>query len=212
VTRTARKSKPPPRLSDEFRALEALAARGDPSLGQIVEALGQRGHALVIVFLTLPFAFPLPLWGISSVFGALIALTAVHMMLAGRLWLPRRWAARPVHGRTVRAVCRTARRLLARTERFIRPRGRFLHAHPGMARLNGLLVCLAALFLALPLPIPGTNLAPAWVILLICVGTLEQDGLLVALGYAAFAAGAGVASALVWPLLHWELVRGWWGG
>ena len=200
------------RLSDEFRALEKLAARGNPPLGRIVAAMGRRGHAMVIVFMTLPFAFPLPVWGLSTVFGGLIALTAVHMMVSGRLWLPKRWAARPIPAKTVRGVCRTALRMLARSERYIRPRGRFLHAQPGMAFLNGFLVLLAALFLALPLPIPGSNLAPSWVILLICVGILEQDGLLVALGHAAFIAGAVVSYAFVWPFLNWDQVRGWWGG
>jgi hypothetical protein len=80
-----------------------------------------------------------------------------------------------------------------------------------MVRINALLMLLAGLFLALPLPIPGTNLAPSWVILLICIGTLEEDGLLVVLGYAAFAAGTGIAYLLIWPLLNWEQVRGWFG-
>lgn len=198
-----------PRLSDAFRDLEALAAGGALTLGTIVEEMGRRGHAMVILFLTLPFSLPLPVWGLSTPFGLVIALTALHMTMTQRLWLPRRLAARMVPAETVRAIAGAAKRVLARTEHFIRPRGRFLHAHPVMVRFNGLLMFLAGVFLALPLPIPGTNLAPSWVILLICIGTLEEDGLLVVLGYGAFAVGTGVAWLLVWPLLNWEQVLGW---
>jgi hypothetical protein len=199
------------RLSDAFSALAALAERGDPTLGEIVQEMGLRGHAMVILFLTLPFSLPLPFWGLSSPFGVAIAITALHMMVTNRLWLPRRIAARPVPAATVRAIAAAAQRLLLRTERYIRPRGRFFHAHPAMVRCNALLILLAGAFLALPLPIPGTNLAPAWLILLICVGTLEKDGLLVVLGYGAFTVAIGVAYLLIWPLLNWEQVRGWFG-
>jgi hypothetical protein len=197
------------RLSSAFAALAALAEGGDPTLGALVAEMGRRGHAMVILFLTLPFSLPLPVWGLSTPFGIAVALTALHMMLAGRLWLPRRIAARPVPAATVRAIAQAAQRLLARTECYIRPRGRFFHAHPGMVRFNALLMFLAGVFLALPLPIPGTNLAPSWLILFICVGTLEEDGLLVVLGYCAFAVGVAIAWLLLWPLLNWEHVRGW---
>ncbi len=201
----------PQRLSEAFRAVEAMANEGSPTLGAIVQEMGRRGHAMVILFLTLPFSLPLPVWGLSTPFGLVIALTALHMMLTQRLWLPRRLAARTVRAETVRAIAAAAQRVLTRMERYIRPRGRFLYANAAMVRFNGLLIFLAAVFLALPLPIPGTNLAPSWVILLICIGTLEEDGLLVALGYGAFAVGTGIAYLLIWPLLNWEQVRGWFG-
>ena len=199
------------RLSEAFRALEALAAEGDPTLEVIVQTMGQRGHAMVILILTLPFCLPLPVWGLSTPFGIAIAVMALHMMITRRLWLPRRIAQRPVPAQTVRGIAAAAQRLLARTERYIRPRARVLHNHPVAARFNALLILLAGLFLALPLPIPGTNLAPAWLIVLICVGTLEEDGLLVALGYVAFAVAVGTAYLLLWPLMNWQQVSGWLG-
>ncbi len=199
------------RLSEAFRALESLAEGGSPTLSAIVQEMGRRGHAMVILFLTLPFSLPLPVWGLSTPFGLVIALTALHMTFTQRLWLPRRLAARTVPADTVRAISAAAQRVLVRTERFVRPRGRFFHTNAAMVRLNGLLMFLAGVFLALPLPIPGTNLAPSWVILLICIGTLEEDGLLVVLGYGAFAIATGIGWLLLWPLLNWEQVLGWFG-
>src|SRR5690349_1931981 len=105
------------RLSDAFAALSALADQGDPTLGAIVQEMGRRGHAMVILFLTLPFSLPLPVWGLSTPFGIAIAFTALHMMVTNRLWLPARIAQRPVPARTVRAISDAAHRLLQRTER-----------------------------------------------------------------------------------------------
>jgi hypothetical protein len=97
------------RLSDAFRALEAVAGEGSPTLGAIVQEMGRRGHAMVILFLTLPFSLPLPVWGLSTPFGLVIALTALHMMLTRRLWLPRRLAARSVPSPPRPSACWRAR-------------------------------------------------------------------------------------------------------
>jgi hypothetical protein len=203
--------RPRSRLAGQFAALEALAERGDLPLGEIVHEIGRHGHALVILVLTIPFSLPLPVWGLSTPFGLVIALTALHMIFTRHLWIPGPLARRTVPAATVRAIAQAARRVLARTERFIRPRARALAAHPALAALNGALMAIAALFLALPLPIPGSNIAPSWVLLLIGAGTLEEDGVLVALGWAMFAVACALAWVLAWPLLNWDQVRAWLG-
>lgn len=52
-----------------------------------------------------------------------------------------------------------------------------------MEKVNGLAICLLGILLALPLPIPLSNLTAAWSILLIAFGILEDDGLFVIIGY-----------------------------
>ena len=54
---------------------------------------------------------------------------------------------------------------------------------PVMKKINGLSVMLAALFLALPLPIPLSNLIAGWSILWINMGVVEDDGFVVLVGY-----------------------------
>ena len=69
--------------------------------------------------------------------------------------------------------------LLARIDRFIRPRLLILTGSVTINRCNGLLIMLAALLLMLPLgAIPFTNAMPAWAILLLAIGMLQRDGLL----------------------------------
>ena len=48
---------------------------------------------------------------------------------------------------------------------------------------DGLIIVLLGVFLALPLPIPTTNMGVAWPILLVSLGVLENDGLFISLGY-----------------------------
>jgi hypothetical protein len=52
-----------------------------------------------------------------------------------------------------------------------------------MSRLIGLGIIIASLGLMLPLPIPFSNSIPAWAVVLLAIGRMEQDGLLVLLGH-----------------------------
>ena len=49
--------------------------------------------------------------------------------------------------------------------------------------INCLAICILGIFLALPLPIPLSNLTAAWSIFLIALGILEDDGVFVLIGY-----------------------------
>src|ERR1700739_3859434 len=68
-------------------------------------------------------------------------------------------------------------------EKFVRPRLAFLHAGPGMFRLIGLGIVIASLGFVLPLPIPFSNSIPAYAVVLLAIGMMENDGLCVLLGH-----------------------------
>jgi hypothetical protein len=63
-------------------------------------------------------------------------------------------------------------------ERFFKPRWPFF-THPLVERLIGVLLLLLALIVALP--IPFGNMIPAIIIVMICLGMIEQDGLVLAI-------------------------------
>ena len=65
----------------------------------------------------------------------------------------------------------------------IHPRFRWLNEHRPMHVCNGLLIVLLGIFLALPLPIPLTNLSAGWGTLLLSIGLLEDDGAFLLAGY-----------------------------
>ena len=68
--------------------------------------------------------------------------------------------------------------------------------------VHGLMIFILGLFLALPLPVPLSNITAAWSILLISLGILEDDGLIVGIGYLAALSTAAIfvflATAITW--------------
>ena len=64
----------------------------------------------------------------------------------------------------------------------VRPRGKFLAAHPGMRRFNGGCLCCIGALILLPLP-PPTNFPPAMAGFVLSAGIMEDDMLFVALGW-----------------------------
>jgi hypothetical protein len=107
-------------------------------------------------------------------------------MLDRPLWLSRSVRERELSVAMVQRICHAGSAVFRRFERLVRPRLAFMHAHPHMRRVTGAIVVVAGLLLALPLPIPISNFLPALTIGLVALGTLEEDGVVVAVGYVAF--------------------------
>jgi hypothetical protein len=77
--------------------------------------------------------------------------------------------------------------------------------NPVLRRFFGLCLVLNAALMALPLPIPFTNLLPAYTILVLSVGSFESDGVFLLVGYgltgATFFFFASIAN-VIWDLLQ----------
>jgi hypothetical protein len=99
---------------------------------------------------------------------------------------------RRISGARSRQLLHAGIKVARKLERFARPRLAFLHAGPAMPRLIGLGIVIASLGLMLSLPIPFSNSIPAWAIVLLAIGRMEEDGLLVLMGH------LGVIAAWVW--------------
>jgi len=174
------------RLSDELEDVLRLASGETVAAQVLVDHLSTRGHALLALFLTLPFLQPVPLIGLSTPVGAVIAVLGVLMALGRPPWLPRTWLRRELPSPQVIRVVRTGQRLLRRIERFIRPRGVWFHRHRWARPIAGTVIAISGVELALPLPIAFTNTLPALVIATTAVAMLEEDAILAVVGWMAF--------------------------
>ncbi|HEX7200966.1 MAG TPA: exopolysaccharide biosynthesis protein, partial [Dongiaceae bacterium] len=66
-------------------------------LGELIEAIGDRGHGLLIAAFALPNVLPIYLPGLSAVFGLPLIFVALQLVLGRhRLWLPRALLRRSV--------------------------------------------------------------------------------------------------------------------
>lgn len=203
----ARSHKP---VSQTLHDVAAALPQGSVSLRDLLERVGEQGMLLFCAILALPFMFPLPLPGVSVVFGLIIALIGVGLALHRIPWLPRWLLERRIAAEKLRSLLERGARFFARLERWIHPRLDLLVESRPCTVINGGLLILLGLLLSLFPPVaPFTNTVPALPILLIALGLLEGDGLFVLLGYAA--TGLAVAYFVVIALFAADLGRLIWG-
>lgn len=165
-----------------LRALEA-AVDGPMTLGELTRRMHHAGFGLLIIFVCLPFLQPLPLAGLSTVLGAFIAHQGIRLVRRrSEPSLPAWIADRRLEARTVHLLLGAARRFFSLADRVSRPRWRGLAANE---RAAGAGIALCGALLALPFPIPLSNMICASPAVLLSLGLLEEDGLIALLGWLA---------------------------
>ena len=185
-------AEPHPRLSEVFAD---LARQHAPrvSIGDIIEALGDRSFAPVMILMAVPNAIPF-LPGSSAVLGLVLALIGVQLVIGlRRVRLPARltrWSFdREGFARMVARITPWLRRF----ERMARPR-----LWPATYRLGERLAGAVSIGLALMimLPIPFANGPPALAICLLALGISERDGLWLGAGIVMGAIAVGIVAGL----------------
>lgn len=173
-----------PKLSDALRELVADQSSPSLTLGEAVDAVGERSFGALIVVIALINLVAGVIPGVSTVLGLPLVLLSLQL-LAGRPrpWLPRRLRAVRVQRE---ALSRTVERFgptLERLERTLRPR---LHVLTGPWAERGIGAICLGLSVFLCLPVPFGNLLPSATLALFGFALLERDGLvaLLALGVA----------------------------
>lgn len=159
------------------------------TLREVMAVLHGRGYVLLVMLLALPFSTPIPLPGLSTPFGLVIALIGARLALGQKPWLPARLLDTQLSPRFFTKVFAAARLILRGFEYFLRPRLLWLTQGDGMQQLHAVPILLCALLLLLPLPIPFSNIVPAFSILLLAAGLLERDGVFILAGYLGFLLG-----------------------
>jgi len=168
----------PRKLSEELAELHARAGERAVTLREVIYRL--RGRA---------YLQPVPLPGLSTPVGFAIVLIALRLALGQRPWLPMKIQRAKLPPGFFGKVLRFTARLLRFLESVLKPRWAILTDTPLLNQLHAVVILISAAILLLPLPIPLSNLLPAWAIFLVACGLLERDGVFLVAGYAAFALG-----------------------
>jgi hypothetical protein len=190
------------------RLRETLA--GPITLGELSKKLGRDGIGLLAFLCALPFLQPIPLAGLGTPVGFLLAAIGLQLARGHESpVLPRFAAERRLEPATVARLLSMAERVLVFAERFARPRW------PGLARsprlIGGAIVALGAIFIV-PVFVPLGNPLTAAPLALLGLALLEEDGLLCALGVAGTLADLAYHAAfarLVWSVLQRSATRSW---
>lgn len=176
------------------------AEKGDISLQQLVDLFGEKSHQILLFSISIPFIQPIPLLGLSTPLGVLMALLSFLHVAAIKPWLPKSFADKKISAAVVFKSAELAFQVWSKVGFLIRPRWLFFKRIKFFKWLSFIVVAINGILLALPLPIPFTNTIPNVAILLNSVGQLEDDGVLIFLSYLAFLAStiffAGVLAGL----------------
>lgn len=174
------------------------------SLGQILEILSHKGELLAILLLCLPFCLPIQIPGFSTPFGLAIAFLGLKMTFGKYAWLPKSLLDKKVPSHILQKIIKNILWLVRKIKRWTYPRLTWLFQNTVSDIINGVIITCLGLCLALPLPIPFSNLVVAWAIFLLCLGLLEEDGLLVIVGYIASLIAFVFFAAIL--ILNWRLL------
>lgn len=147
------------------------------TVGDVISNFGSRGNAFLILFFSIPFIQPFPTMGLSTPLGLMIGLTGIYMSLNKPIWLPKRYLNKHVSFKIIESSCKALSMVLDKTEKFIRPRNESWFRLPIVKEVNGFLICVLGIILALPLPfIPLSNNIPAYFFIANAIAWMERDG------------------------------------
>ncbi len=175
------------RTSDVIAALAERIDTEQVSLRTLTDRLGDRTFGVLLIltaaFNVIPF--------VSTFTGMLTVLLGLQMLFGmTHAGLPGRILDWQLPGEGVKTALLAFEPRIRAIEKFIRPRWQFSEA-PIVDRINGFVIALLGLLIALP--IPFTNLGPALVIIIMGLGLLERDGLVQLL---AMSVGIGLMTAI----------------
>jgi hypothetical protein len=177
---------PGDRVSDQIERW--LQAKGDKTLGGLIEVFQEKAFAVIFVLLLAVPALPLPTGGATHVLEVIAMLVSLEL-IAGRdkVWLPQRWRRRSLGGSAQQRFVERLMRLIRRLERLSRPRGRWLlDRRPGRV-LFGLIVLILSVAAFVAPPFSGLDTLPAMGAVIVSIGVLLDD---VAVGIVGVLVGA----------------------
>lgn len=175
----------PRKLSDEFALILREFEVETVTLREVMAMLHGRGYVLLVMLLALPFCTPIPLPGLSTPLGLIIALIGGRLAFGAKPWLPRRLLDTRLPPHVFAKVFAAARRIVLWFEKLLRPRMLWTTASPRLEQAHAVPIVICALMLLLPLPVPFSNVVPAWGVMLVAGGLLERDGAFIIAGYVA---------------------------
>jgi hypothetical protein len=176
------------------------AARGETvTIRGVIEAFGDRAFGFVLILFSLPNCVPAPP-GVAAIVGTPVLIFGIQMMLGHhRPWLPSFIMRRTVSVATLRRVIDVAEPRLRWLEAFCRPRHVWLF-NPLGDRIVGLFAFLAAI--SVLIPFPGTNFPPSIALVMVSIAVMEEDGVLLILGYLVGLAGLAYTATVTGAAFH----------
>ena len=169
------------------------------SIGEIIEAFGERAFGFVLILFSLPNCVPnVP--GVAGIVGTPVLIFGIQMMLGHkRPWLPDFILRQTVSVSKFKRLIDIAEPKLQKLESFCRPRLTGLFGPLG-DRVVGFFAFLVAL--SVLIPFPGTNFPPSIALVIASIAVMEEDGYLLIAGYLIGIAGLAYTATILGASYH----------
>ncbi len=197
-------------FADDLRQIDLfVAGKTRVTIGDLEAHLDGRGFATIALILSLPFVQPIPLPGVSILFGLIHMAVGLRLTFGHHGGLPAWVKKRDVDAQSISRMALAGAKLFSKFERIFKPRLSVCFTSP-LVNLIGVSQLISGLALSLPLPpvILFSNSIPAWAIIMLALGYLERDGLFIILGHM-FAIATWLYFALWGELVMVSVRDGW---
>ncbi len=174
--------RPTRNLEESFTYLLDKSNQGPISIKELLEIFSGRTRLILIGICCIPFIFPISIPGLSLPFGLLIGFLALEILFGIPLLLPKKYKEKEIGQDTLKAIAESGLKVTKKLKPLIKPRWLAVSLNSYVRYLGYLLIPFLALLLALPIPIPFSNMPYSWPILLTSIGLIEDDGLFLLIG------------------------------
>lgn len=168
-------------LQNNLIKLKSQSQQGSLSLEEIIPFFSGKGKILLLIFFCIPFT---QMIGLAIPFGFIIAYLGVRFAFLTKSWTPEFILKKKLPSKVLNFVLNQVLYFIKMIAKFSYPRWILLSNQSTMHKISGTLISLVGICLAISLPIPLSGYISAAAILFIGVGILNDDGLLLCIGYA----------------------------
>lgn len=186
----------------ESTTSEALAlvvadnTQGTISIGEIKNALLERGFGILLAISALPLCLPVPVPpGYTTFFSIPLFIFSIQMMFGRHTpWLPQWIEKKEIKRLSFQKMVDKANPWLQKIEQYLQPR--ITYISPRMwEKAVGIFAFIFSVSIAIPLPL--TNFPPGWGILIMSLGLLGRDGLIILVGMIVGTIGVGITMVIL---------------
>jgi len=152
---------------------------------QIFYILSGKGSAALLIIFSFPFCLPIQIPGFSTPFGIMLGYLGLRIAFGQKVWWPKWILSKSIASKNLNKIVKKIITFFQYrfVKKLFKPRLTFFTQNSLHHRILGIVIFLLAILLALPLPIPMTNMLAAMPILSMGLGLLEDDGLFIIIGY-----------------------------
>lgn len=181
---------------------ESLEYEPDFHFGQLVDLLNHRSYGVTILIFALPSILPFSaIPGVSTFFSLPIVFFSIQLIIGRKnFWLPRWLRSKKINIKAVENFLKCSIPSIRWVEKIITPRYLFFSTKIMQALVGILLVILSLLLM---LPIPLSNMVFGSLIAFVALGLVENDGLILLLGFIATAVTITFYYHAITVLLAW---------